>query len=134
MIEMAVRDRLINDATLGPLIGQRVYPLVLPHNAALPAIVYQRISTPRITNQQGSSGLARPRLQLKSWATTFEAAYAVADAVRRSLDGFRGSLGSASGNIGGVAIRSDNEFADYDPDMQLHCILQDYLIWHNEEA
>jgi hypothetical protein len=86
VIEEALVTRLLADATVAAAVGTRIYPLVAPQGAAMPHIVYQRISGPRVHTHQGSD-LAHPRFQFACNAATYAAAKALANAVREELDG-----------------------------------------------
>ncbi len=57
------------------------YPLVMPPNAALPCVVYQRVSGAQLH----VSDYTTPRYQLACWATTYAAAVALGASVRSTF-------------------------------------------------
>ncbi len=128
-IEEALYSHLTNDAGVSALVGNRVYPLMAPQDAALPHLVYQRISSPRLRSHGGPSGLAHPRFQITATAGSYSAARSLANAVRASLDGFRGTMG------GGVSVGAsflDNEADGYQDVADTYTVRLDVILWHQE--
>lgn len=89
-IEVALRAWLLQDATLAGLVGTRINPLLLPLNAATPAITYALVSDPL----QQAPGHYRQRIQFSIWAEGevsamqgFPVARQVKDAIRARVDG-----------------------------------------------
>lgn len=62
-----------------------VYPDNVPEKGSLPAVVFQRISTPQIRTHSGVA-MSYPRIQLSCWATTREAANTLAESVKALVD------------------------------------------------
>jgi hypothetical protein len=89
-IEEAIYYLLSNDATVSGLVGTRIYPMVVPRNAAMPAIAYQQISGVREHTMTGPIGMVKARFQINCWAETYATADAIAEAVRKELDGYSG--------------------------------------------
>lgn len=86
MIEETVFTRLSTFAGLTALVGNRIYPMILPQGAVYPAVTYQRVSTyPRESCMGEDAGLARARIQVTAWAATFTGSKEVADQVRQAL-------------------------------------------------
>lgn len=136
-VEADIRVRLLADGTVSGLISTRMYPLVLPQDPTLPALTYQRISGPRIHKLTGTTGRARARLEIDSWAETYTEAQSLAAAVRASLDGFIGTLtdGNSPESTRSATIRLDNErdlHEDLGGGSALYRISQDYMINHSE--
>jgi len=131
ILEEGIAAFLIADATIGALVGDRIYPLFIPQGATLPCITYQRISTPRIVthDSSGATGdLTHPRFQFDAWATTQKEAKQIADGLRTVLHGKRGAMG-------GVTIRSalaENEAPEFDQESELYRSRSDYIIWIEE--
>jgi len=123
-IEELLVARLTGYPALAALVGNRVYPLVLPQNVALPAMTYQRISTLRVRSHSGPSGLAHPRFQFACWADSYAEAANVTRVLRLALDGFKLTPGGAA--------LSENEIDDYEAETGRWRINADYIIWHSE--
>jgi len=113
--------------------ASRIHPKVLPQGVTLPAITYQRLSTPRVNSHDGPSGLAFPRFQINTWAETYAAAKTLADEIRAALDGTTGVWDSVvvqrceledEGDLQPVAIEGVSR--------RRHGIRQDYVIAHQE--
>lgn len=92
-IEVALRSWLLQDPALAGLVGTRVYPLLLPLDAATPAITYALVSDPL----QQAPGHYRQRIQYSVWAEGatsamqgFPVARQVKDAIRARVDGRAG--------------------------------------------
>ena len=132
VLEEGIAAFLIADATIGAVVANRIYPLMIPQGATLPCLTYQRISTPRIVTHQSSGAtgdLTSPRFQFDAWGVTQKEVKAISDALRAVLHGKRGVL------AGGVTIRAaiaENEEPEFDPDSELYRSRSDYIIWQEE--
>jgi hypothetical protein len=133
-IEEALVTRMLATSTITALIGSgttaRLFPLVIPQTATLPAIAYQKISSPKEQAHTGSSHLCRSRLQITCEADNYAAVKALATAVKDCWNSFRGTVSGL--RIDGCAI--DNEvdsaselFVAVTPVVRI-----DVLIWHYE--
>lgn len=133
MIEKALVSLLINDSGVSALVGKRVYPMRLKQGTLLPAIVYQRISTPRVlTHDQTYQGLAEPRFQFAVYAETFEEMEACVRAIRVLFQGYKGvvSLGEDSIRIDGILTAG--EITGFEPELDLYYTMADYMVSHEE--
>jgi len=126
-IDSELYTRLTNDAGISALVSAKVYPVQLPQDVVLPAIVYFKVSGPRLHHLGGASGRAHARFQIDSWAATPLAAKNLADAVRSSLGGFTGTLTAIK-----ASIKLDNERDDYEDGILAYRVIQDYIINHTE--
>lgn len=123
-IEETLRLWITREATVTALVGQRVYPLVVPEGASLPAIVYRRISTERVYSHDGFSGLAKPRFQFSCVSTHYSEARAVANALRSLLNGRIGP--------GLQGVYAETEYDDYDHTDRTFTTHIDFFIWYTE--
>ena len=128
IIEQALITYLLADAGLSLLIGDRLHDDVLPQSPTLPAVVWQRISTPRFHSHSGPSGLAFPRFQFACWSTTRLEAIRTANALRACMDGFSGIISGV--DVG--AVFAEDEIDSYDPETGLRRVLLDLKIYHKE--
>lgn len=99
------------------LAGGRVYPIVLPDTATLPAIVYQRISSVPVTSLDGDSGLDSVRIQISTWSATYKEAKELSQSVRNAL------------NASALKIVTENDGDDYEPETKRFRVLADYVVW-----
>jgi hypothetical protein len=90
--EAAVRNRLVSTTAVTNLVGTRVYPVIAPADAALPFLTWRRMSVQRQQSLSGPIGTPTVMLTVDLFATTYEAARDIADAVRVSLDGWGGTF------------------------------------------
>ena len=97
-IERSLFALLSNDSTLGGYVGTRIYPLVVPQSASMPAITYQQVGGVRDEVMTGPTGLIESRFQINCWAETYAETRVISNAVRKVLDGF--------GVIGKVTIQA----------------------------
>jgi hypothetical protein len=136
--EEAIYIKLLATTPVTALVVGRVYPNYLPENASLAAIVYQRISGPRIHNMSGTSGTASPRIQITSWGATYKKAKELSAAVRVALDGFSGTITqstTSSLKIQSCLLQNEldmPELAPLDDALRRFGVVQDYIIWHDE--
>ncbi len=122
-IEATLYNYLTGHAGLKSLVGSRIYPMQLPQNVMLPALTYQRISGPRVHGVGGRPILARPRIQIDSWATSYANAKVLSAEVRAALDGHR-----AAEDAWGCIL--DNEIDDYDAETGRYRVIIDVIITH----
>lgn len=94
-LEEGVFSYLSTYPGLVPLVGTRIYPLLLPQNPTLPAVTYQRISTPREA-AFGRAFFEHPRFQFNCWADDLPAAVAVGDQVKAALNLYAGAMGAST--------------------------------------
>lgn len=130
-IEVGLRNRLVNDTDVNNLVSTRVYPLRLPQGYTLPAISYQRISAERIHEMSiGPIGWAWSRFQVDCWANSYGDVRSLAEAVRQSLDGFKGDLDST--HVGGIYIEGERDL--FEENAEIYRVTMDFLIPYKETA
>jgi hypothetical protein len=111
MIETDIFDALKD------LVANRCYPLMMPQNPTLPAIVYSRqASTPQYRLEGGSS-LSQIRMEIDCYANTYEDAKSLASEVRSAMElaAFKGTM------------IFDADF--YEPDVKLYRVVLDFYVW-----
>ena len=110
--------RLSSHAGLSALVGDRIYPLRLPQNPTLPAVVYQRISGQRLQNlDRNTDGPQRIRVQLTAWAEDVDTANSVAEQVRLAMEA----------STGWRALHA-LDVEQYEPDTGLYSVVADYQV------
>ena len=127
MIESAIRYILVNDDTVKD-ITTRCYPVTIPQSPTYPLILYTKITGMRDHHLRGPSGHAHPRFQIEAWAKTYTEAKTLADAIREALDGYSGT--AVGTKIGSCLIESERD--DYQNEIDVHRVIQDYFTWHEE--
>lgn len=104
---------------LSAVSGGRVYPLVLPDNVAVPAIVYQRISTRPINVLDGTLPYEEIRWQIDAWAMTAPAAMSAFIEARQAL------LQQPH------YFMLDGYSTEYEPDTKRYRVTADVIGWYN---
>lgn len=130
-IEEAQQTHLEADSGVGAIAGDRGYPWPIPEGATYPAWAYQRVSGPREQNHDGASGMARARIQYTCTANTYGTAKGLANAIRSSLDGYKGVLGG----VGGVTVEQcwiDNEYDGYNQSSERKTVRLDVMFYYIE--
>lgn len=77
-----IYSRLTTHSDVAALVGNRVYPIILPQDPTLPAITYQIISQ---TPTGGNIHLHNMRLQVDCWSTSYAGADGLAAKVIAAL-------------------------------------------------
>jgi len=113
VLEESLYSYLVNYTGLVALVSDRVYPFVMPDDATLPNVTFQRIDTPRELSHDSSgigNELAHPRFQFDAWAETYASAKAINEQVRAALNGKRGLIGSQieTATVTGTIVTSGN--------------------------
>ena len=119
---------LVADKRIAQLAGSRIYPLLIPQEAALPAIAYQLISTTRGMAHDGPTGLASATMQLSIQAESYDGTKDLAEALRLALHGYSGPMGSVEIEL----CRLDMELDSYIFETDAKVLRQDYLILYKE--
>ena len=105
-----LRARLVADATLAGIVGTRVRMNRSEQSDALPRVVIHQISGDHKHHMTAATGKATGRVQIDCHASSPVEAESIAEAVRQSLDGFRGQVNS--GTFVSMC-HLDSERADY---------------------
>jgi hypothetical protein len=126
-LEEALVLQLQNDAGVSALVSTRIYPLVVPQDATLPAIAYQRISGPRAYSHSGPTGAVQARMQITSVASDYSGAKALSAAVRSAMRSFRGT-----GGLDVDAVFEENESDTWMDRFNMPVVRQDFLIHYRE--
>lgn len=95
-IETAIVSALGNESSITDIIGtgadSRLYPAIIPQDGTVPAITYQQISGNRDHTMDGPSGYTDSRYQLICWASHYNEAKKLFEAVRIFFDGFHATV------------------------------------------
>lgn len=80
-LETKLYTLLSGTAGVTALCSTRIYPLVAPQEAALPLVVYTRISSGREYSLSGYSGFENLRMQIDCYGETYSDTKALSEAV-----------------------------------------------------
>lgn len=129
-IDEALFAHLSGNAGVSALVSTRIYPVVLPQGATLPAVTFMEVSAPKIRTMGGRLG-GSPRFQITCWATTPSGARGVSDAILDALDHYSGTMGGGGG-VNVLSSFEDNAQDDYDPEFKKFKRILDYIITYQE--
>jgi hypothetical protein len=133
-IEGALRKKMIAASFINSIVGERVYPLRMPDNAILPAIVYTRITSERQHTLDGAGNLTYSRFVIDSYSNQesknggFAESIAIARAVQATLDGYRGPADGV--DIQGILQMTEQHL--YDSELEIYRVSQDWMVIHRE--
>lgn len=116
-----LRSALVDNAGVVAIVGQRVYPVLLPQNPTYPAISYERISS---TGQDGTSNRKESRYQINCWARTYAGVVSLSAAVKVALEEYH----DADQTPGISWVRVVNELDDYDSEVDVFRIIVDVIL------
>ena len=128
-IDEALYALITGDETCAAQLGTRVYPLMIPQNAALPAVCYQTITTQRKNHLRGPSHTPSPRIQITIKAASYDNAVVVGNLIRSLLEGYSGTASGVT--IAGVML--ENEYDGFNLDTKSYTVRQDYRFQYYEE-
>jgi hypothetical protein len=129
-LEEALRAHLLTVPEVVALVGTRVYVAVLPQTVVLPAITYQRISSPPVTHR-GDPTLTQVRMQVDGWAegllSNYDTASALRAAIRAGMKTFRRE---AAPRVTKAILRDKRDLRD--PASNRWRVSLDFMIWVEE--
>ncbi|WP_420851545.1 tail completion protein gp17 [Pumilibacter intestinalis] len=104
----AVYEKLCSDLNISRYVCGRIYPIVLPEDAPLPAIVYTPVLANYDSALQGDTGFVRQTMQLVCHDTTYKKARELSRKVKCVFQDYSGDMCGL--NIQAVFIKSDYEY------------------------
>jgi len=107
-VTSALRTKLLTYSSISTVVGQRIYPDVLPKNATMPAVILWRISTNRDHTVSDVTRSAHSRVQVDCYATTRASVDSLALAIQQSgICSYQGTTDGVKFN--GVEIDSGDQ-------------------------
>jgi hypothetical protein len=130
-LEQGIFDHLTADGAVVAVFGSEMYYDVARQAGPTPYVTWHRIDTVRAGTRHlgGPSPLVRTRIQFDVYGDTRLQTLDGSRVLRKSLDGFSGTMGGAA--VGSVAVEDDSDF--FDPTTDLKRRKFDAIIWHCEE-
>ena len=104
----ALYEYLSADADIKKRINGRIYPIVLPQNALLPAIVYSPVLANYDSALQGDTGFVRQAVQFVSHDTTYKKTRELSRLIKKALQDYQGDMNGLC--IQAVFVKSDYEY------------------------
>jgi hypothetical protein len=103
----AVYEYISGVAEIQDRVEGRIYPILLPQDKPIPAIVYSPIYANYDTALQGDTGYVRQTIQFACHDKTFKKARQLSRLVKKALQDYKGDMNGL--DIQAVFIKSDNE-------------------------
>ena len=130
MIEQRIVSMMAADATIAAAVGQRISPVVLRQDTALPSLVYRRLAADPEYTLAGRAGWRTVTLQIACWALEYADARALAEAVRELLDAY-----SETSDVGSIRFISVADGADeYVGELDAYGCICNLTIEYDDEA
>lgn len=118
-----VYTRLSTHADTQPVFGDRIYPIIAPQNTAYPLIVFRRSNSQAPAALSGTVDRPIVTLEVRVYARSYVAALDGAEAVRKALNGYRGTVNGCT--VQRCTYLSENDGAEVPQDAQM---LPDYTV------
>jgi hypothetical protein len=97
MIQAEIYRVLSESAAIANIISSRIYPVNLPKDAIVPAIVYTIEEIVPIKSLGGESGIDNGTIEISCWAKDYTTAHQLAAAVRAAFA--EAEIGVMTGNM-----------------------------------
>ena len=133
MIDEALQDHCLSDATLRRLVATRIYPDFAPASAAVPYVLRSRISNPPHDHLAGEAVIASPTFQFTVVASSSRERNEVAAALRASLSRYSGPMGTEDVEVSSPEEADDIDSAADGSERRLFVRRLDFEVWHAKE-
>lgn len=107
-------------AGIEAIVGERIYPIIVPEESDKPVLVYTIITTLRTVTLTDGDGPANQRVQFSAFATSHKEAHDLLDQVRDCM------VNATSFK----ALFLSEPIDDYDTEARLFYSYGDYSIWY----
>ncbi|MEG1806112.1 MAG: DUF3168 domain-containing protein [Clostridia bacterium] len=98
-------EYLTSSKELATKVGRKVFPLIMPQETLLPAIVYSPINASYDSALSGDTGYTRQTIQFNCHDKTFKKARELSRIVKKLLQDYTGDMNGV--NIQSVFVKSD---------------------------
>lgn len=131
--EAVLRTALVGQTAVTTIVGTRIFPVLAPASAALPFVTWRRTGINREQTLGAPMGVPRVSVDYSIYATTYEQARDVADAMRVVLDGYGGTADNTEVKQTSLENESDDFVTLAGADMPpVYQITQTYDVWWQE--
>lgn len=104
----ALYEYLSADADIQNRVKGRIYPIVLPQDAPLPAIVYSPVLANYDSALKGDTGFVRQTIQFVSHDKTYKKTRELSRLIKKALQDYQGDMNGLF--IQAVFVKSDYEY------------------------
>jgi hypothetical protein len=127
-VESEVKTRLSTDINVLAILGERIYPVILPQNPILPAAQYVIMDAAPTINLSAKAGLYRYEMQIDIFARKYSEVVNAENIVRKSLQSYSNI---ETGSI--QAIHHLMSSDDFEKEISDYKKIMRFSIWHNRE-
>lgn len=120
LLEVDLRNYILEQKEISGIIGNRLYPGWIPKNATLPSVAYLNVSRPA----HHDIDVTYPRVQFSIFSKRYDEAKEIASEFKSLLSRFKGEMGNT--NI--IQIAYQNEYDMYEQDTSTYHIAIDFKI------
>lgn len=124
MLEIDLRNYLLEQESVTDLIGNRFYPGWIPKNAVMPSVAFFIVSGSRYHDID----IAYPRVQMSIFSKRYLEAKKIASNIINCLRRFKGIMGDTKI----IQIVFENEHDMFESDTEIHHIAVDFKIIYRE--
>ena len=117
----AVYTALAANAAVAAIVGTGIYPVRAPQGTSAPYVVFQQVGSDPADTHREAAGAIHRMFQFACFATTYEAAVALRDAVTAALDSVALSTGESP-------TFEDERDGDFDDAIELYRADADFLV------
>lgn len=128
-LSAAIYLRLTTHADTVAVFGNRAFPIIAPQGTAYPLVVFRRANSQAPAALSGTVERPTVSLEVRTYARTYAAALDGAEAVRKALNGLRGTVANCT--IQRCTYVSESDGAEVPQDAQM---LPDYYVTQNYEV
>jgi hypothetical protein len=133
VIDEALQDHCLGDATLRRLVEDRIFPEFAPASAQVPYVLRSRISNPQHDHLAGEAAIGSPTYQFTVVASSNRERNEIAGALRACLSRYSGPMGTEDVEIGSPEEADDVETASDGSERRLFVRRLDFEVWHARE-
>ena len=101
----AIYSYLVKNESLKSKVGDKIYPVLLPQDCTLPAIVYAPVVANYGSALQGDTGYVKQTVQITCHANSFKEARKLSRIIKKLLQDYRGDM--CGSFIEAVFIKTD---------------------------
>lgn len=129
-VEQGLVAELLAASGVTDIVGTKVHPGKIPQGLDSPAVVYNRVSSPRELALDGTAASVAVRLRLDCWHTSQSGAWSLAAAVRAALNsvGVGGNVTLGAEPVHAVYLENESTLGDFDGDELDYRVTQDWIV------
>jgi hypothetical protein len=130
MIEAGLYSLLTANAGLTALVGNRIYPVLVPEPPTYPCLSYQVVASHSTYTFEGKQ-LGSKLFQFDAWGTSFSDCKNILNALRNALDTYQGTLTDGTRVL---CALSEQEIDQFEEDSRVYRSLAEYRIEYVEPS